>query len=60
MPVGWSFTVSLADYDSLDLGNLLAQYEAPPAGYLREEVEKVKICFSSHNFMTYEGGPTNT
>ena len=32
----------------------------PPAGCFREEVENVKIWFSSHNFMTDVGGATNT
>ena len=31
-----------------------------PASCFREEVEKVKIWFLSHNFMTDVGGATNT
>ena len=45
---------------SLNLSNLLAYYEVPPAGCFREEVENVKIWFSSHNFMTVVGGATKT
>ena len=32
------------------------QYEVPSAGCFREEVENMKIWFSSHNFMTTVGG----
>ena len=56
----WSFTLILTNCNGLDLGNLLALYEAPSAGGFREEVENVKIWFLSHNFLTNEGGATNT
>ena len=44
----------------LDLDNLLAKYEAPPAGCFREEVKNMKIWFSSLTFMTNVRGATNT
>ena len=52
--------ISLIMYIGLGVRNLLALYEAPPAGCFREEVENVKIWFSSHNFMTDVGGATKT
>ena len=33
------------------------KYKVPPAGCFREEIENVKIWFSSHNFMTDVGAP---
>ena len=56
----WSFTIVLPNFDSLGLGNLLANFEVPSAGGFREEVENVKIWFFSHNFMANVGGTTNT
>ena len=47
VPVG---EVSPLKYDGLNFGNLLAQYESPPAECFREEVKNVKTWFSSHNF----------
>ena len=58
MPV--SFTIILTNYNGLGLGNLLAYYEAPPAGGFREEVKNMKTWFLSNNFMTNVGGATNT
>ena len=48
--------VVLTNYDGLDLENLPAYYEATPADCFREEVQNMKIWFSSHNFVTYVGG----
>ena len=42
------------------MGNLLAQYEASPAGCFKAEVENVKIWFSSHYLMTTVEGDTKT
>ena len=53
----WSFSKILTNYDGLELGSLLTQYEAPPDGSFRTEIENMKIClFSMLNmasFMTY-------
>ena len=39
----------LTNYDGLESGFILTEYEAPPIGSYEEEVENVKICFWRHN-----------
>ena len=45
----------LTNYDGLESGFILTEYEAPPIGSFKEEVENVKICFWRHNIITNVG-----
>ena len=49
----------LTNHDGLESGFILTEYEAPPIGSFKEEVENVKICFSRHNIITNAGSGIN-
>ena len=49
----------LTNYDGLESGIILTEYEAPPIGSFREEVKNVKKCFWRHNIITNVGIATN-
>ena len=51
----------LTNHDGQESGfiDILTEYEAPPIGSFKEEVENVKICFSRHNIITNAGSGIN-